>query len=707
MNESSRRMNNNNSLKMIRVLPDCCKLCRGREVLLFCTPALGFGLCGHISCQSCFTLKNKTKVSKSYSCPVCMGPFYYSLSSLAEAIMIGVGAYYHFCSSRCEMKVGDNDEYTFSTKQLDNFESLIVSHPNSICGLIFLISSLSSVVNIAERVEPDLYDNDKITLFCKRRPEITSNITTMYKCCLNLLDMTDHESSFLFTTCLDIYYCHIGHAFAINSNTVMSFKYSKLAYAFALRCDRPQLINQYKRNLMLMKSKLDVLPPMRFVVGDKVLCRDKEADEWRSCEVVELHYRERDDPLHYCAPYRVKGLAGDDCPGEASSDKGGDDVPVYLTVEDDSDALVRRPGWISLEAARFEARLDAKVDELLAVYCSPEFIQGIYRTLRADEAFCARLHEDWQLEFSEHVLYLFRMLIMYRQPLVRTDSGYHIPTADEVIAGIREFFYSDTAAGLEDKMESGCSDCSVILKMADSLVLRFPPMAFDHYSPSSDMYLNIWLPEGLVALTLSSYLSMYSEEVHGHDDVIALIQHGFSKFIPVHLVPSQEAMQLITACKSAGHFLQLFDQLSLLGVDYLVISMYQFVFDLVVPRQSRSKSFRESPMVFFFVKYCIDQGLGVPGPLLAAYNDMRGQLSCGFLRCANPTCEHNKLDKSTGKVKFKKCSRCQTVIYCSRECQVAHYPNHKAHCWKVTSAERSASHTAEHKSDDHAEEEEE
>ena len=88
----------------------------------------------------------------------------------------------------------------------------------------------------------------------------------------------------------------------------------------------------------------------------------------------------------------------------------------------------------------------------------------------------------------------------------------------------------------------------------------------------------------------------------------------------------------------------------------------------------------ECPYVYFFVKFCLDQGSGVPKLALALYDKMNMQLSREFIRCANPACELNRLDKSTGQVKFQKCSRCRAVIYCSRECQVAHYPHHKRLC---------------------------
>ena len=41
---------------------------------------------------------------------------------------------------------------------------------------------------------------------------------------------------------------------------------------------------------------------------------------------------------------------------------------------------------------------------------------------------------------SEVMLNLYRTLVMYRLPFVRTDSGYHVPTTDEVIAGIKAYF---------------------------------------------------------------------------------------------------------------------------------------------------------------------------------------------------------------------------------------------------------------------------
>ena len=522
----------------IAASPRRCEQCQREEDLLFCTPCFGFDLCGHVSCQSCFKLANQTtKEPKSYACPVCMGPFYYSLSSLEEALMLGEGAYYNLCTVRCEVEIGDSDPtklfidtQPLRAKHMNAFERLIELYPNSICGLIHLISCLGLIITLMQNIRPKPDENEKIVLYCELHSALTLNINNMYMCCMRLLDMTNHESAFLFTKCLDMYYCDIAHAFSYNANVVMAVKYYKLAYTVALKTISQSLMSYCKTKLMIEMKKLAASHPLRFAVGDTVLCRGEEGEgdcEWRLCEVIELHYRKRDDPLHYCAPYRTKVIS-ENGPGDASSGKDVDESPGYLIVEDDSDAHVRRPGWISLEAARFEARLDAKVEELLSVYCSKVFIQGIYRTLSDDEDFCTILHADWKLELSEHLMYLYRLRVLYRQPLVRADSGYHIPTAEEVIAGIKTYFYSDTVTGLERKRDSAHADTNAMLKLADSLVFRYPPMALDLCSPSSKIYGTTGTTEGLWAITLTSYLCMFRESIRGLDDLIPLIQHGFS-----------------------------------------------------------------------------------------------------------------------------------------------------------------------------------
>ena len=129
------------------------------------------------------------------------------------------------------------------------------------------------------------------------------------------------------------------------------------------------------------------------------------------------------------------------------------EAPELLIIEADLDTLIRKVGKISIEETRWESRLDAKIAELSRVYCSKEFIQAVYTSIKADAAFCTNL-EGGRTPMTLPLMYLYRMLIMYRKPFVRTDSGYHVPTQQEVVAEAKAFFDPTTAArataGLEE-----------------------------------------------------------------------------------------------------------------------------------------------------------------------------------------------------------------------------------------------------------------
>ena len=50
------------------------------------------------------------------------------------------------------------------------------------------------------------------------------------------------------------------------------------------------------------------------------------------------------------------------------------------------------------------------------------------------------------------------------------------------------------------------------------------------------------------------------------------------------------------------------------------------------------------------------------------------------MQCNNPAC--NKVDDPS-KPKFKKCSRCLQVVYCSQECHKLYWPVHKHNCKRI------------------------
>ncbi|CAN0459269.1 unnamed protein product, partial [Ectocarpus sp. 12 AP-2014] len=47
--------------------------------------------------------------------------------------------------------------------------------------------------------------------------------------------------------------------------------------------------------------------------------------------------------------------------------------------------------------------------------------------------------------------------------------------------------------------------------------------------------------------------------------------------------------------------------------------------------------------------------------------------------CARPACGKRQ-GNASGGAKFKVCSRCQVAMYCSGECQKAHWKTHKMEC---------------------------
>ena len=304
------------------------------------------------------------------------------------------------------------------------------------------------------------------------------------------------------------------------------------------------------------------------------------------------------------------------------------------------------------------------------MYCSKEFIQNIYRTLAQDREFVDMLRSLWQIELSKQMLSLYRMLVMYRQPLIRTDSGYHVPSSEEVIAGVRAYF---DPAHLSGDATPSATDSSNFSRRARDVILNVLKDA------STKVTLHFGSPDangdsdfqGLLLDSIRNYIVL-SRPDPSAAPYASLLDRGISSEI------SEAISRVSTTCDLTDMLSETIR--STISEHYLLtwVSVH-----LCLENPSAGPAC-ECPYVYFFVKYCLDQGLGVPKLALALYDRMNMQLSREFIRCANPTCELNKLDKSTGKVKFKQCSRCKAVIYCSRECQTAHYPEHKSLCSEHT-----------------------
>ena len=204
--------------------------------------------------------------------------------------------------------------------------------------------------------------------------------------------------------------------------------------------------------------------------------------------------------------------------------------------------------------------------------------------------------------------------------------------------------------------------------------VAFPDETF-HFT-DSDTY-----GDASLAQAFTHYIRMYrdSETKQLSVDTSTLIENGFSVPIPPQYCTT--ALNDLMSKAKCVTDLYMTDNTGVAAAPKGVFSSELYcIWIAILPYIEQFSSVCECPFVYFFVRHCLLQGMGVPKQALALYDRMNMQLSREFIRCANPTCELNRLDKSTGQVKFKKCSRCQAVIYCSRECQVAHYPEHKRLC---------------------------
>ena len=640
--------------------------------------------CGHIFCQACFRLANIDDVDKPL-CPFCRIACYTHTLSLDEAVLLGEGAYLESDAKRQLASSVDKEQIHATYKlAIDKFEQASILNAlnfNTWVSLYLLYINATDTLPLGPKSSTDfkhlnpLSSADLSILTPARnrsKDEIyyNSKIHDSGIVILNLgLDTTggfdEIISAYVKKWCINAA-VYLATIYERNANYPTSLKYWKLAYGGGVKYCYPDAARDMLRSLKEVKVLFDNVSKPRFSIGEEVECLFEAAGEWLACRITEHHYHEPEYALSYNAPYRVQLLEESD---------SGVEAPPYMAVKLDIDRYIRKVRVRSIEETRCQGMLDAKVAELTKVYCAKEFMRDIYLILRQDREFCMMLHHKWGIELSEHMLYIYRMLVMYRQPLVRTDSGYHVPTKEEVIAGIRTYFENSAPRTFDET-----SDANELLRRSDRTMLGvggFWPMGGSYYTK----FRRVLSVEAFLSRCTCVYQNLYDPLDDGNMTVLtsALYESGFS-------VPPPAACQdpeLYGAISRVTTLRELYD-LALTTSNrvgrqlvHLWKGLYEVleIFDEVC----------ECPFVYFFVKYSLDNGMGVPRLALAVYDRMNMQLSREFIRCANPTCEHNRLDQSTGKVKFKQCSRCKPAIYCSRECQVAHYPMHTASCCKKSS----------------------
>ena len=644
----------------------CLRCLQESDILLSSHPIFGgdIGLCYHKFCQSCFIKENKEfnlSTSCIFKCPCCHLPFYDYIQSIDEAILIGEAitlSVYLYPTLILPKKVVIETEKLLCINEMnkvvvEKLESALILNPTNIYTLYFLFHSNS----IGHRF---LATHDICNL------SVGSHNMKSFDYSLKLLDSKakplGHEG-FRSDCCYEV-----AVIFYVNHNYPAALKYAKLAYEHCLRSSDHSEVSYFKAFYQKSRAAFAELPPLRFVVGDEVefLHELESGSEWKDTKVVELYYWDRDFDVHFSAPYRLQLLDGSD---------SADQPAVYAWVKADIDRYVRKVGVRSIEDTRYQAQLDAKVEELAQVYCSEEFIQDIYTTLAQDHEFVEMLQSVWEIKLSEDMLGLYRLCVMYKQSLVSIDSGYHVPSSEEVIAGIRAFF--DPAHLSSDAAPSTVEGEDRDLQRVRAEIIKSLQISSARTTSfSKNNGIQGYLVHGIICCIMLSLLpvtrSVSSAQLGPSWPTVKLYnqQHDFT-------VPLQMS-KAISKVSSAQELLSLVSDYDY--YDRLVFLLSVWIDLHTCLENPVAGPACECPFVYFFVKYCLEQGMGVPKLALAIYDRMNMQLSREFIRCANPTCELNRLDKSTRHVRFKKCSRCLTVIYCSRECQTAHYPEHKPLC---------------------------
>ena len=654
------------------------------------------GYCSHIFCINCFKnenlIANNNNLITSTKCPCCKKQYYEYIQSIEEAALIGEAAY---LNSKAEQQslLTNADPIIINNirnKAIEKLgQALLIIPSGSLFSIIIfkcLVHACLQGLEYCRMVNGDVKTADPHILVPMLRnldsEEGHSLMRKVHDCCLELIDKSfeSNDSSLIHSLQLphgqplrdsmDWYHNILASLFRDSSNIPATLKHAQLAYDYCLRLPDHSQLAVLEHNLQLAKDMFDKEPPLRFAVGDEVefLVEEDATSEWKLGKVVELYYRERDFPLVFTAPYRLQLL------DERSN--SADQGPVYVWVKADLDRYVRKPGVRSTGDTRYQAMLDAKVEELAHVYCSKGIIRDIYLTLKQDREFVKVLKEVWYITLSEAALSLYRMLVMYRQPLVRTESGYHVPTAEEVIAGIRAFFDpADRALA----SSSAVSDARIAgVKRIKAIIISWLQLtSFSGGGFGLMTLFEIECKEAMYMLAIFSYPSLYSARPLP-DALSALLETGFTVPLPSDCT-TLEVSEAVAKIAGTGRLESIIP-----GPLYAPASIFLIIWNCFINFLDKAGTglASECPCIYFFVKFCLDQGAGVPKPALAVYDRMNMQLSREFIRCANPTCELNRLDQSTGllEVKFKKCSRCQAVIYCSRECQVAHFPQHKKPC---------------------------
>ena len=612
-------------------------------------PIRFIGQCTHKFCRQCFRNENSnlsSSVTYKFACPCCHFPFYEIMQSIDEAVVIGealtMRIHLHplLIQPRSTVITAEDLKYLDETNKevMKNLESILQLNPANFYTLYLLfVSCCDGSVFLTEHKQLNcpaefyrlqLFDHAYKLL---DHPTVSGqyDVIVRSECCFQL-----------------------ALAFELHYNYPAALKYSKLAYEHCLRSTDHSTLSNCKDVYLELCATVAEMSPLRFAVGEEVEVLHES--EWKLGKVIELHFRERDFEINFTAPYRLQ-----------LQERDADAGPVYTVVTVDLDRYVRKVGVRSIEDTRYQARLDAKVEQLTHVYCSREIIQDIYDTLAQDQEFVQMLLSTWDITLSVHMVSLYRMLVHNRLVLRPTVTGYCVFSTELFISMLRHFFepyhLRDGAVPTPDVMERFSqavrADIISMLQGNRSSSIR----SVDYYDI-----------KGHLLQSIKCFIEVLSSGPNSSGSYVNLLDRGSDFTLPL------EVSEAISKASNLPDLMRIRTRATHNTRLGHYVDAWIYLYSCLTNTPAGHDC--ECPFVYFFVKYCLDQGLGVPKVGLVVYDQMNLQLVRHFTRCANSNCERSKLDRSVVKATFQQCSRCKSVIYCSRECQTAHYLMHKRFC---------------------------
>ena len=214
--------------------------------------------------------------------------------------------------------------------------------------------------------------------------------------------------------------------------------------------------------------------------------------------------------------------------------------------------------------------------------------------LAQDQDFVNILESVWQIELSVRMLSDYRVLVMCRQPLVRTDSGYHVPSTGEIIAGIEAYF--DPALLSDHADVSIVDEESELLWIGAFVVSILQETRHMSSTEATEVYS---IQPNLLRSSLN-YSMLTDADSSGSTGPL----HECSDFtVPLEL---SDAISKVSTVR---------DLQSMRAQASNSVKLSQY-FDAWIDlhiclEKPNAGPACECPIVYFFIKYCLDQRLGV------------------------------------------------------------------------------------------------